>query len=312
MVPIKISVIIPTLNAAELLAEQVSTLRSQDLPPEQIIVIDSGSEDGTAALARTLPVELLTIEPGTFDHGGTRNLGAEHATGNILIFMTQDAIFRNSETLEKLIKPLQESDIVVSYARQVPDENASPAEQYLRLANYPPGPKIKAMQDIDKLGIKTFQNSNVCAAYRRTEFEQLGCFPAPVVCNEDMLFAAKAIFAGYRVAYSAGALVTHTHHLGPVKLFRRYFDIAASLDHEPRIKALGRTEEKGLEFFKNQLKYLRDQKKTYYLPRTLLETAVKYLGYKAGANHNRIPAGIRKTLGSNALYWSRLQKKGRE
>lgn len=312
MAPTKISVIIPTINAYQLLETLVAALRDQSVPPYQILVVDSGSAVQTAAIAQCLNVELLNIKPGSFDHGATRNFGAKHAAGDILVFMTQDALPQNREMIEKLIKPLRYRDVVVSYARQIPDEKASPAEHFLRLANYPPGSKSKSMRDIDNMGIKTFQNSNVCAAYRRIEFDSLGRFPTPVVCNEDMLFAAKAIFAGYKVAYSADALVLHTHHLGPVQLFRRYFDIATSLDHEPRIKALGRTEEKGLEFFRNQVKYLGDQNKLKYLPCTLLETAAKYFGFKTGANHNLIPTGLKKYLGSNTLYWSRLKKQGSE
>lgn len=307
MAPTKCSVIIPTRNADALLEALVASLRAQDHPPEEIIVVDSASTDGTAELARRLGVTFILIEANSFDHGGTRNLGAAAASADILIFMTQDARPSNSETIGRLINPLQQNSVVVSYARQLAAAEAISAEQFLRLANYPPQSQIKSAEDIPAQGIKTFQNSNVCAAYRRREFENLGRFPAPVVCNEDMIFAARAIFSGFSVAYSADALVCHTHHLSPVQLFKRYFDIAASLEHEPRIKSLGRTEAKGFEFLKNQLAYLRDQRKLSQMPRTMLETVAKYCGYKAGANHNRIPPGLKKHLGSNSIYWQKMK-----
>jgi rhamnosyltransferase len=312
MEPTKLSVVIPTLNAAGLLEAQVNALRSQSRPPVEILVVDSGSTDDTAALARRLGVTLHTIEPGSFDHGATRNYGAGQANGDIIIFLTQDALPLGSETLERLVKPLEQSKVVVSYARQVPAANASPSEKYLRLANYPPGSMIKTAEDIPALGIKTFQNSNVCAAYRRSEFEALGRFPAPAVCNEDMLFAAKAIFAGFQVAYCAEALVSHTHQLSPVKLFRRYFDIAASLNYDLRIKALGKTEEKGLQFVKGQLAYLKAERKLTTIPLTILETAAKYLGYKAGSKHKYIPGFLKPFLGSNKLYWQKVQKSNKK
>ena len=308
MAPTKFTVIIPTLNAAEFLAEQVDALRKQDLPPGQIILIDSGSTDSTASLACSLPVELFTIKPGTFDHGATRNLAAEHARGDIIIFMTQDAMPVNSVTILRLVEPLQDEKVIVSYARQIPAQTASPGEKYLRLANYPPQSQVKKKEDIPVLGIKTFQNSNVCAAYRRSEFTSLGCFPAPVVCNEDMLFAARAILAGYSVAYSAEALVSHTHNLSPFKQFKRYFDIAASLDHQPEIKAFGEAEEKGVQFVKGQLAYLRQERKLTYLPITLLEIASKYIGYKSGSKHSYIPALLKPYMGSNKLYWQNIRK----
>jgi rhamnosyltransferase len=307
MAPTKCSVIIPTHNAATLLEALVASLNAQNHPPEEIIIVDSASTDGTAELASRLGVKLISIEANSFDHGGTRNLGAATASADILIFITQDALPANSETIGRLISPLQQNRVVVSYARQLAAAEATPAEQFLRLANYPPQSQVKAAEDIPAQGIKTFQNSNVCAAYRRLEFESLGRFPAPVVCNEDMIFAARAIFSGFSVAYSADALVCHTHHLSPLQLFRRYFDIAASLQHEPRIQSLGRTETKGFEFLKNQIAYLRDQRKFSQMPRTLLETVAKYCGYKAGANHNRIPPSFKKHLGSNSIYWQKMK-----
>lgn len=307
MEPIKISVIIPTLNAEAYLEELVGRLKTQQQEVAQIMIIDSGSGDGTVDLATSLGAKVITINPDcdSFDHGATRNRAAELAEGNILIFMTQDALPANNETIGRLIKPLESDLTVVSYARQIAFDRASSSEKFLRLANYPPRVIVKSSQEIKQMGIKTFQNSNVCSAYRRAEFEKLGRFPAPVVCNEDMLFAAKAIFAGYRVCYNADALVLHNHALKIKDLFRRYFDIAASLDHEPRIKTFGQTEAKGLDFFRNQLNYLRDQKKLHELPRVICETAAKYLGYKCGTNHNRIPKKLKTYFGLNRAYWRR-------
>ncbi len=307
MEPIKISVIIPTLNAVAHVEDLITRLKNQLQQVEQIIVVDSGSSDGTVNLAEALGVEVLEITPGSFDHGTTRNLAAEQASGNILIFMTQDALPANRETIDRLIEPLKDDLTVVSYARQVPADGVSTSEQYLRLANYPPESLLKNKAVIEEMGIKTFQNSNVCAAYRRFEFEQLGRFPAPIVCNEDMLFAAKAIFQGYQVSYSARALVMHSHDLNIKVFFRRYFDIAASLDHEPHIKTFGQAEAKGLDFFRSQVNYMRDQKKLHELPRVICETAAKYLGYKCGAVHTRIPKKLKKYLGLNSVYWRKVE-----
>ena len=303
MEPIKISVIIPTLNAAAYLGNLIASLKNQEQQVDQIIIVDSGSNDGTKDLAADLGAEVLDITPGSFDHGATRNRAAVEARGNILVFMTQDALPANRETIGRLTEPLKEDLTIVSYARQVPADEASTSEKYLRLANYPPEALLKNKAAIEEMGIMTFQNSNVCAAYRRFEFEKLGRFPAPVVCNEDMIFAAKAIFQGYQVCYSADSLVRHSHDLSIKDLFKRYFDIAASLDHEPRIKILGQAEAKGIDFFKNQVKYLREQRKQHELPRVICETAAKYFGYKCGANHTRIPKKLKKNLGLNCAYW---------
>ena len=304
--------IIPTLNAGPNFEELLLNLQQQVLKPNEILVIDSGSSDQTTTLAGSLGARVVTIPPGSFDHGGTRNLAAEYAHGDILIYMTQDALPVDKQTLKTLINPLQEEKTVVSYARQKAAETAKLSEKYLRLDNYPPCSQLKSLQQVSELGIRAFQSSNVCAAYRRAEFEALGRFPAPVVCNEDMLFATRALFAGYKVAYTAEAEVWHTHNNSCLELFRRYFDIAASLDYEPRIHAIGNAETKGLEFLKKQICYARGQRKHHELPRIILESTAKYLGYKTGANHTRIPTKIKKHLALNRAYWMNIEQNNKD
>ena len=58
----------------------------------ELVVIDSGSRDGSQATARELADELIEIEPAEFGHGRTRNLGAARASGELICFLTQDAI----------------------------------------------------------------------------------------------------------------------------------------------------------------------------------------------------------------------------
>jgi len=304
----RVSVIIPTLNGAKSVPSVLSKLHHQEQPINEIIIADSGSDDNTPELAKKLGAKVLHIKPGTFDHGKTRNLAANIARGNILVFMTQDAIPVDTKLILKLIKPLDDPQVAVSYARQVPLPGASLSEQYLRLANYPPDSKVKSINDLPALGINTFQCSNVCAAYRRRTFEALDGFPHPAVCNEDMLFSSRAIQAGYKIAYTAEARIQHSHNLSCKELFKRYFDISASLDHEPDIRNLGRAEARGLTFFINQLTYLRDQKILHMLPRVILETGAKFIGFKFGANHTRIPQNLKEHLGLNKQYWSSQAK----
>ena len=308
MAPTDVSVIIPTLNAAGTIKRIIHMLQTQEQPAMEITIIDSGSTDETRALTESLGAKVLTIEPETFDHGKTRNLAAERAHGKVLVFMTQDVLPVDTKLILKLIKPLEDPDVAVTYARQVAAPEATLSEQHLRLYNYPPVSKIKSKANLPELGINTFQCSNACAAYRRSTFETLGKFPYPIACNEDMIFSARAIQAGYKVAYTAEAVVQHTHNFGCRELFKRYFDISASLDHEPGIRTLGRSESRGLVFLKDQMNFVRDQKKPQMLPRVLFETGAKFLGFKAGANHTRIPQYLKEHLGMNKQYWSNQAK----
>jgi len=87
----KISVVIPTYNAEEHLPVLFEKLKAQSIAFE-LVIIDSSSTDTTPTLAKKAADTLLTIPKKTFDHGGTRTIAAKKATGDIIVFLTQDAV----------------------------------------------------------------------------------------------------------------------------------------------------------------------------------------------------------------------------
>lgn len=127
-----LSVIIPTCNAAQWLDEQLGLLARQTLTPDEILVVDSASDDGTQSIALAHPlVQLISIARETFDHGGTRSMAARRSRGEVLVFLTQDAIPANEHCLAKLTAPLRQTDqegsrVAVCYGRQLPQANATP------------------------------------------------------------------------------------------------------------------------------------------------------------------------------------------
>ena len=92
---------------------------------------------------------------------------------------------------------------------------------------------MKSKEDIEKLGIKTFFCSDVCAAYKRDIFDRLGGYPDHAIFNEDMIYAHKAIMAGYSIAYAADACVYHSHNYTGVQQFHRNFDMGVSQADHP-------------------------------------------------------------------------------
>ncbi|MEM5609685.1 hypothetical protein AAHB63_02810 [Bacillus thuringiensis] len=109
--------------------------------------------------------------------------------------MTQDAIPYDNQLISKLVDSLEDEEVVVSYARQIPREDANLLEKFARSFNYPEVSILKSKDSIGEMGVKAFFNSNVCSAYKRDWFLQLGKFPTKVILNEDMIFAAKSIFS---------------------------------------------------------------------------------------------------------------------
>ena len=81
-------------------------------------------------------------------------------------------------------------------------------------------------------------------------FREAEGFTGRTIFNEDMIYAAGAIQAGYGVAYVPEARVIHSHNLSPMQQFRRNFDMAVSQAEHPEIFAEIRSESEGIRLVK--------------------------------------------------------------
>ncbi len=278
----KISVIIPTLNAQDSIKELITRLQSQDIIPTDIIVIDSSSDDQTVHIAKSLGAETLIISRETFNHGKTRNIAAMKSNSDVLIFMTQDALPFDNKLIKSLIEPLASPDIAASYGRHIPKNDASPLEVFSRNFNYPEKGYIKGFQDIKQYGIKTFFFSNVCSAIKKDVFMQIGMFPEGIKTNEDMLLCARMILNGYKIAYVPEAMVIHSHNFSLKQQFRRYYNIGMTLKQNKWVLKYAAAEGEGITLIKEQFHFLIKNHKYRWIPYILLESFTKYTGYRMG------------------------------
>ena len=298
-----VSVIIPTRNNGKCLGRLFKTLIEQTFRPVQILVIDSFFDDATSTICKAYGADLIRIDATTFDHGGTRNLAASKAKGKILVFMTQDTFFRDETGLENLINPLKNPMIAASFGRQIPTGEADPVEAFVRYFNYPPTPTIKGIDDLPRLGIKTFFFSNVCSAIKKSAFEEVGRFPERTIMNEDMFLAAKLIMKDYKIAYQSHAIVYHSHNYSLTKQFKRYFDIGVFFYRNRWIKDLARSEREGIRYVKEEIKFLSVNGKKKWIPYALADTAMRFLGYRTGLLEATLPLGIKKRVSLNKNFW---------
>lgn len=217
-----LSVVIPTLNAADDIDGLLDTIEAQSLQPLDILVVDSSSDDGTVdEVAKHPCVNLVRIERKEFNHGSTRDMALRHSAGEFVCFLTQDAAPASNRYLERLVAPfLADDSIALVTGRQLPKADARRFEQLVRKFNYPNAPSVRSKSDLPKYGIKTFFASDTCSAYRRTAYLECGGFDH-VNTNEDMLMAAKFIASGMKVAYEPCAEVYHSHNLTPSQQFAR-------------------------------------------------------------------------------------------
>lgn len=232
----KISLIIPTLNAGAAIVSLLEKLDEQSHPLDEIVVVDSASEDDTFENVKRYSkthsrVSLHAIEREDFRHGGTRDVALrEWTTGDFVLFMTQDAFPADNRYIDNLLKPFDDPKVSASSGRQLPKADARPFEQLVRKFNYPGKSFVRGLTDLPVYGIKTFYMSDVCSAYRRSAYLECGGFDRNLMINEDMYMAAKFVSAGYLVAYEADAQVYHSHNLSPKQQYARNYAVGRFLE----------------------------------------------------------------------------------
>ena len=305
---LRIEVVVPTYNgggvwrvAAQALAGAVEA-SGLDIG---VLVVDSSSRDSSAQVARDAGFQVVVIDSRSFDHGGTRNMAAlEHCAGcDVVVFLTQDAIVQGPDSLARLVEAFADPSVAVAYGRQLPHENANPIATHARLFNYGVRSYISGLDDKAAMGLKAVFTSNAFAAYRLSVFAELGGFPEKTILSEDMYFAARAVSAGYKVAYVAEAAVRHSHNYTPLEEFKRYFDIGVFQRDEAWIgREFGGAGGEGKRFLISEARYLLT-KAPLWLPRAWVHDFLKIVGYKLGKSYQRLPVGLRRGFSMNGKHW---------
>jgi len=274
----KILIIIPILNPDEKFFKTTIPLLQKQSVEHELLLINSG-EDIAAGNYKT-----VKIKKEEFNHANTRNIALQY-DADFYLFMTQDSLAFDEYLIEELIKPFNDDEVAISYARQIPYENAHITEKFARNANYPTNSFVKSKEDIVKLGIKTYFTSNSCAMYRGDYFRQQNGFKKNLNCSEDMEFTFRAIWDNKKVFYTAKAKVYHSHVYTCKALYERYKNIGKFfLDNseiDESIKSGKSTERTGFNQAIKEFQYvLRYQPNAIF--KLLLFTTVKYLAYKLG------------------------------
>lgn len=309
-------VIIPTYKPDGRFEKLIEGLKNQTLRPRCIRIINTektwwirsslGREFEEGKTSNGIPLSLTHIPQAEFDHGGTRARAAAASDADILLFMTQDAVPADNRLIECLVRQLgdgKDGSVAAAYARQLPARDCNLLERYTRSFSYGSKSIQKSAADLPVMGVKTYMCSNVCAAYVRAVYEKLGGFERQTIFNEDMIFAARAIQSGYRIAYAADARVIHSHNYSGLQQFHRNFDLAVSQADHPEIFAKVRSESEGIRLVKSTAAYLAQKKRLYLLPKLVWQSGCKYLGYLLGKHYRRLPARAVVLCSMNKRYW---------
>jgi glycosyltransferase involved in cell wall biosynthesis/flagellar biosynthesis chaperone FliJ len=236
----KLSVVIPTKNGmSEGFESALREISKQvGISETEIVVVDSGSSDGTVEVARSYGAKVFSIPPEEFNHGATRNYAAEKTTGELIVFTVQDAIPATEDLFYEMAKALLVDPKLAGVSvRQVPKSDADIYacwemwNHYRFLFGSPP-PILRNPDEINKLSSQQLRRAagldNVCSMIRRQVWEKNRFKPTPF--GEDLEFGLSCVRQGYSIGLLPQRGVIHSHTRSPFyTLSRHYVDMLVLL-----------------------------------------------------------------------------------
>ncbi|MFN0006304.1 MAG: glycosyltransferase [Planctomycetota bacterium] len=251
MRPIRsVSVLVPTWQGIAFLERALDALAGQAFDrPWDVYAIDSGSTDGTWELlgraAERFPVPLRRerIHQVEFDHGDTRNVLAARTSGDLLVYLTQDAIPTSPKWLATLAANFDDARVAAAYCRNLPRSDADLLTRAFSENDpgYAAGRRERRIEDraayerMTPIERRLLYNFNDVASAIRREIWELHPFPRTSF-GEDVLMARALLEAGFTVVYDDQATVEHSHDYGPEETRAR-----AVVDGRFNAEWLGRT-----------------------------------------------------------------------
>jgi rhamnosyltransferase len=298
---LKIGVAFITHNARHHLANCLPPFLNSPLKP-RVLVVNSSSKDGTVEEAKNLGAETLTIPRSSFNHGTTRELARKHLGTDIVVMVTPDAYALDANLLGHLIRPIVNGQASVCYARQIPHEGAGFFEAFARHFNYPADSHIRSLKDVDKYGVYSFFCSDSCAAYSNAALDEIGGFQE-VLIGEDTVAVANLLLKGHSVAYSAEAVIRHSHSYTLWQEFQRHFDTGLARKSYQHLLVLGgKDSARGKMYIQTMFRKLRKEAPGL-LPYAVLQTLVKWLGYQTGRLSTLAPRVWKRFFSGQDFYW---------
>jgi rhamnosyltransferase len=226
------SVVLLTLNAGPGFAATLDAVFTQETGFDfEVLVLDSGSTDGTRELARARGAAVHKVSASDFDHGATRDLGISLAAGGYVALLVQDAVPLDERWLATMIEILEDDPLVAGvYGRQLPRPGSTPLARVL-VKNSPtasperreqsaggPG-HYKALPPETRRALALFDNVNSCL--RRSVWDEVPF--GRTGFGEDLRWGKRVVEGGYKLVYEPRSAVVHSHERGPLYDLRRHY-----------------------------------------------------------------------------------------
>jgi rhamnosyltransferase len=206
------SIVIRAFNEEKHLPRLLEGIRWQTVRDADVILVDSGSRDATVQVAQSFGARVVSITPQEFTFGRALNLGMASARADRVVIVSAHCYPVYPDWLEQLLKPLDDSQVAISYGKQRGGETNPYSEQQFFRKYFP---------DISQPRQGQPYSHNANAAIRRSLWEQQP-YNENLTGLEDLSWSSWVMSQGYAIAYTAEAEVMHLHAESPAQVYRRY------------------------------------------------------------------------------------------
>jgi rhamnosyltransferase len=206
------SIVIRAYNEEKHIGRLLAGIRQQTVRDVEIVLVDSGSTDGTVPVAESFGARIVRIPSSEFTFGRSLNLGIQAATRELIVIASAHVYPVYPDWLESLLRPFEDQKIALTYGKQRGPEIAHFSEQQIYHQWYPASSKPRQA---------TAFCNNANAAIRRILWEK-NPYDETLTGLEDLAWAKWAKEKGYEIAYVAEAEIIHIHQETPQGVFNRY------------------------------------------------------------------------------------------
>jgi GT2 family glycosyltransferase len=230
----RVSVLMPLMDAGVALRRILPRLLEQDAAAElEVVAIDSASRDDTIAVLEEFDATAILIDAAEFDHGLTRNLLADHARGDILVYLNEGALPSDDNWLAPLLVALDDDPAVAGVTSRI-----LPRPEADHLARHdielePSGTDQRSLRRVDHWAAyedmpveqrRLLLNFHTVSAAVRADVMRQFPFQSVRAIGEDLLWAREVVEAGMALAHEPESRVYHSHDYSLREWFMRNVD----------------------------------------------------------------------------------------
>jgi len=215
---VDVSILIRTKNEEKYIGKTLEAVFSQELDNFNVLIVDSGSTDGTLEIAKKYPVEIYKIKPEEFTWGYSLNYGFRLTKGKIVVCLSAHSLPLSDDWLATIIANFSDENVAAVMCNTLPWPDCNPFDRRGLLKKF-------NMPKHDLSGGPPFIFGNVSSAIRKSVWEKVH-FDEELSYCEDEDWMRKVKKLNYKVIYEPAAKVYHSHNETLSQIYKRTYNFA--------------------------------------------------------------------------------------